>query len=291
VVLATAEVDAGDPGVVIPLATAGRVDGALSLTARATGEAGTQVVSDPVDVVVDNTAPAVAFAESLPRFSVLAGEASLELDIDEPHVARVRVLAGETEIHASDGPLTSVTWDTSVTDDGIHFLGLEVTDVAGRTATVSEHLVIVANNGEERPAVDAVATIPENYLEVDYHVRASFTGAEGVREIIAWMTWDPTGSWAFELAVGQGLCPHRGVEYLAETSDQGEIVITLAREELAPWIVPRLPVEDQDSDVFPYNGDPLTFGAFFGHVDPLDPAAHVGSSMPVTLGMVLLYAP
>ncbi|MBW2263933.1 MAG: hypothetical protein JRG91_18385, partial [Deltaproteobacteria bacterium] len=182
--------------------------------------------------------------------------------------------------------------DTTSIEDGLHRLSLLVTDVVGRTAEVTDFPVVVVNSGEHRAVTydpSASLHIPTDYMSVEYHTRGSALSAPNVDEIISWLVWDASASWTIEYAIGQGLCPHRGIEYHSEMSSGGEIILTLERSELNPVIVARLPAEDQTSDVFPYNTDTLTFGAYFGHAAPMDPADHIEETIPIEMGMVLLY--
>ena len=108
--------------------------------------------------------------------------------------------------------------------------------------------------------------------------------------MITWVTWDASAGWLLEYSLGQGLCPHRGIQYIAEESRAGEIVLELDRADVDPTIVAKYPLADRESDTFPTNDDPLTFGLFFGHVKPMEPAEHAGTSLPIEAGLVYLYA-
>jgi hypothetical protein len=92
-----------------------------------------------------------------------------------------------------------------------------------------------------------------------------------------------------EYSLGQGFCPHRGIQYLAREDGGGEIVLSLARTELSDEVVARLPAGERESETFPANGDPATLGSFFGHINPLEPADHINQSMPIEVHFVFLY--
>jgi hypothetical protein len=89
------------------------------------------------------------------------------------------------------------------------------------------------------------------------------------------------------------LCPHRGIDFLGEgnrpSSDTGEIIIDLPRSGLAPEIVSKLPTAEQNKDTFPSNNDPMTFGLFFGHIRPMEPAEHVNQSIPIEVHIMFYY--
>ncbi len=292
-VLAGVDVAEGAASVTLSWDTAGLADGAVAIAARATGEAGTGADSPPVDVVVDNTAPVAAFGPDFPRISVISGEASVPVTVEEDNVESVVLSSGDVELARVTASAGALTVDTTALEDGVHRLSLVVTDVVGRAAEVTDFPVVVVNNGEHRTVTyDPYQQlyIPTDWTTVEYHTRGSALSAPDVDEIISWLVWDESASWTITYAIGQGLCPHRGIEYHSAMSSEGEIILTLKRSELNPVIVARLPAEDQTSDVFPYNTDQLTFGAYFGHAAPMDPADHVEETLPIEMGMVLLYA-
>jgi len=292
-VVATVDVEPGCLSATLTWDTTGLADGTVALAARVASDEDMSATSDALDVVVDNTAPLVTFGPDFPRISVISGEASVPVSIEEDNVESVVLTSGDVELARVGESTSTLTVDTTAIEDGLHRLELVVTDVVGRTAEVTDFPVVVVNSGEHRAITyDPYQQlyIPTAWETVEYHTRGSALSAPNVDEIISWLVWDASASWTIEYAIGQGLCPNRGIEYLSEMSEDGEIILTLKRSELNPVIVARLPAEDQTSDVFPYNTDTLTFGAYFGHAAPLDPADHVEETLPIEIGMVLLYA-
>jgi hypothetical protein len=237
----------------------------------------------------DTTAPAVTL--DVARFALLSGTATVPVTATDEHLAAVRLL--EDDAVLAEGVGAALSLDTTTVEDGLHRFSVVAVDEAGNEARTAEVPVIVANHGERvevtyDPAAEVA--IPAAYEGVELDVRATAPSRAGIRKLVAWVTWDPTGDWLLEYALGQGLCPHRGIQYLAEESRDGEIVLELDRADVDPAIVAGYPEADRDSATFPTNDDPLTFGLFFGHVRPTEPAAHAGETLPIEAGLVYLYA-
>jgi hypothetical protein len=278
--------------IAVPWDTTTATDGPVTLVAHATGADAQADESDPVTVVIDNTAPLAAFG--IPRFALLAGEADVALDVVEANVASIRVTDGATVLFASTEAAASFVWDVSALEDRLHRLALEVTDIAGRTARVADFPVIVANHGEEVAVTydpSARVSVPVDWATAEYHTRGSATARPEIVRLVSWAAWEAAAGWRMEYTIGQGLCPHRGIAYRSVTEASGEAVIELGRDELASSITSLWPAEYRSEPVFPYNADPLTFGAFFGHLNPLDPETHVGTWLPIEIHYVYLYQP
>ena len=264
-------------------------DGAVSLVAHAIGD-GAEADSGAVEVTIDNTAPIADFG--IERLTVAQGEITVPLSIEEANLQTIRVANQFGDLFASEDSADSFSWDTTTSGDGVYYLHLEVVDTAGNTGQITDFPVVVANNGAEMDvtyAPDATVSVPADYATTEYHTRTTATMEDGVERIISWLTWDAGEGWLMEYTVGEGICPHRGIAFLREESRTGEIIIDLARADLPPDITSLFPADDQTSTTFPNNGDPATFGAFFGHVDPLEPADHVGESLDIEVHMVFFY--
>ena len=267
-------------------------DGQLSLVARAMMDEGIESRSEPVTVVVDNTQPRVSFDMS--RMDVVTDEIVIPLVVEEDNLVSIRVVDRESqqELLSSQELVTGFAWDTTGFDDGMHHLTLQVVDAAGNTGRVDDFPVVVANYGEEvgiQWIGNSEIFIPENWQQVEYHLRASATSKPGISRVLSWLTWDGAAGWTLNYDLGQGLCPHHGINYTSQQSDSGEIVIDLSRADLPPEIVSQFPTADQDSSVFPYNTDQRTFGAFFGHIVPLSPDEHINESLAVEIRFVFFY--
>jgi hypothetical protein len=260
---------------------------ALTLLLPACGED-----SDPGEKAPpDETAPVVSFDQA--RFSLLQGTAELAVTVTEEHLAAVKLFAGETLL--AEAAALPLAWDTTAVADDLYRLTVVAVDEAGNEGRSAEVPVIVANHGklaevDVEPGPETVVEIPENYESVEIDVRVLAESEANIRKVITWMTWDPADGWLLEYSLGQGLCPHRGKQYLAEESRDGEIVLALDRADVDPAIVATFPAAERESDTFPTNDDPLTYGMFFGHVKPMEPAEHVGMSLPFEAGIVFLYA-
>jgi len=285
--------DSIDP-VTLSWDSTGGADGTVELSARVAAADGTEATCEPRSVDVDNTAPVVAFG--VERLGVVSGTEGVPLAIDEPHLASVRAADQFGELYAGtiEGTPALLPWDTTTAEDRIHYMSLEATDEAGHTARIENFPLIVANHGAEYAiAYDPAARlyVPADYATAEYDTRGTVETHAGVKRLITWITWDASEGWLVEYSLGEGLCPHRGITFLSEESDSGEIILELGRDELPYTIASRFPEADRASTTFPTNTDPLTFGMFFGHGRPLEPADHVEQTLPIEMHMVLIDEP
>jgi len=131
--------------------------------------------------------------------------------------------------------------------------------------------------------------VPENYATAEYHTKVSVDSEEGITRVISWLTWDPAGDWLLEYSLGQGTCPHNGIQYVVDESNGGAIVFDLPRADLSEAVLARFPADERESDVFPVNDDPRTFGKFFGHIAPKDPENHVNETLPIEIHYVFFH--
>lgn len=291
-VVASVEVPEPARSVTLEWDTTTGADGAVALTARAFDEGDREARSEAVTVVVDNTAPVVAMG--VDRYALIRGNGPVALAIEDPTLATVRVasdLAGVVYDGPADPAEPAFVWDTTTAEDRIHRLTVTATDAAGHSATLSDFPVIVANHGEAYEVTydpSAQVYVPEDYLTAEFHTRGSVPTHPGVFRIITWLTWDPSAGWTMQYTLGEGLCPHRGIPFVAQESDSGEIVIELSYDMLPSTTVRLFPEEVRQPTTFPSNDDPLTFGTFFGHVAPLEPADHVGQRVPIEMHFVLI---
>ncbi|MBI5486771.1 MAG: Ig-like domain-containing protein [Deltaproteobacteria bacterium] len=293
-VVASADVlDEAAESVTLEWDSAASADGSVTLTARALGDGETSTTSEPLPVDVDNTAPVVRLG--LDRFGLVRGDADVALDLVEAHPATVRVVDQFGTVY--DGPADasgSFPWDATAAEERVHWLDVEVVDAAGHSGSLLQFPVIVVNHGdayevEYDPA--ARLFVPADYATVEYHTRGMVPTHAGVKRLISWITWDPEADWLVEYSIGEGLCPHRGISFISEESRSGEIVLELGRDELPSSIITLFPAEDRASSSFPTNDDPLTFGMFFGHASPLEPAEHVEETLPIEMHYVLIDEP
>lgn len=263
-------------------------EGASSLEVSA--ELGERVATtQAVGVLVDLFAPTVDL--DLATFALVSGSISVPVSIVETQLTSVVVQLDGEEIGSYDEAPTSVDLDTATLVDGAHALLVEVTDVAGNVATKATTFIVV-NKGEEvqvQYIPSAEVYIPENYMSVEYHTRIQVAAQPGVTRVLTWLTWEGGRDWTMEYSLGQGICPHNGIQYVAEESNSGAILLDLRREDLSAEVLAKFPAEEKDGVTFPYNDNPRTFGAFFGHVAPMDPADHVGESVAIDVHYVLFF--
>ncbi len=254
--------------------TRGTEDGEVSLVVRVEGD-GSEFESEPISLFVDNTPPSASL--DIDRLSVLQGDATVPVTIDEPNMISARLLSGDVELASISEPAGEIAWDTTSVQSMVHWIRLVVEDVAGRTAETDEIPVIVANNGLHLSYDDREYTYsPGPQVSATDHTRVAASMGipdsepDNIVRLISWMTWDSSSEWTVDFSVGQGLCPHRGVMYLNEISDTGEIILDLAWVDLPPDIQRQSLALDrdhpEDATTFPYNGDPATCGAFFAHI-------------------------
>ncbi len=272
-------------------AYAASAEGDSQVMVKALRADGASAFSSVVVVTIDLTPPVVSVP--LERFTVVKGSVALAAQVTDLHPDTLRLVGADGAVLATAFPGTSDLLFTSTeVADGAHDVHVEATDLAGNTGASAPLVFVVANNGEELEVEYipmAKVSVPENWQTAEYHTRVMSEVRPGVKRILTWVTWDPSGDWQMEYSVGQGTCPHNGIQYLAKQSRAGEIVIDLRRAALDPAIVAKFPVEEQTSDVFPINADPATFGSFFSHVAPLDPADHVGQSVDIQAGTVVFF--
>jgi len=260
-------------------------DGELSLILKAVGPGG-ELESEPVTVTIDNTPPEAELA--LSRWMVLEGNLNLDFEAQDAHLEQVRLLGPADLAVEAEGE--ELRLDTSLIEDGVVELQLEVTDEAGNQTLTPGIKVFVVNNGREVPvdyATGQYAEVPENYRDVEYHARVYAVSEPNVKRVISILTWKE--DWSLEYAFGQGFCPHRGTTYLREVSDSGEILIDFGKSDMTSVQRASLPADARDGDSFPHNDDPATYGSFFAHIDPLEPAEHVGKRIEIEVRMIYLY--
>jgi len=266
-------------------------EGDAQLMARALRDDGAAAYSSVVVVTVDLTAPVVSVP--LERFTVVQGSVAVTATVTEAHPDALRLVADDGTVLASAFPGTfDLLLDSTGMADGPLGARVEAIDLAGNVGASAPLVLVVANGGEQLEVEYipmAKVAVPENWQTAEYHTRVMSEVRPGVKRILAWVTWDPSGDWQMEYSVGQGTCPHNGIQYTSAQSRAGEIVIDLARVDLSADVVAKFPAADQATDVFPVNDDPATFGSFFSHVAPLDPADHVGQSVDILAGTVVFY--
>jgi hypothetical protein len=291
----TVEADASsavDSVITVTWDTTSTADGPVSLRARVVGD-GSEEESDPINVVVDNTAPQASL--DLERLSVIEGSFGVPVTIEETNVSEARLMIGDSTVASVTTDVAEIVWDTTNTRSGLHSIRLVVVDAAGRVAETEPLPVIVANNGY-RLADDEVGYDPGEWVVTGEHTRITAamnvpgTDPSNIVRVVTWLTWDPASAWRLQYSTGQGFCPERGVRYAVEDSDSGEIILDVAWAELGESLraaaMRNVPTHPEDSEAFPFNDDPATCGAFFGHVNPLEAN---GNDIDIHVNFVFLY--
>jgi hypothetical protein len=286
-------------------------DGPVELLARVQGE--TEEVTDEsetVAVVVDNTAPEASIG--LERMSVLEGQATVPVSITEENVTQIRLLDGDdNELAVATEGVDELSWDTTAVESKVYRLHLVVTDAVGNEVESDEVPVVVVNNGYafDDDEIDydpsGWVIIPDPFdetVEIDIRQYPAMDipgveeNVENIVRVISWMTWNPEDAPDVELeySIGQGICPHRGLQYLADSNADGEVILDLAWADMDADLQQASIDQDQDgyeegSGVFPYDGDILTRGTFFGHIRAIDAEDHAGLEVLTTVHFVFIF--
>lgn len=280
-------------------------EGEVELMARVVGTDDSEHLIAPVAVVVDNTAPVASIDED--RMAILLDEVEVAVTIDEANVETVRLLSDHAgEVAMAEETVSSLTWDTTAVESRVHWVTLEVTDVAGNVFETDEIPLLIGNNGylfeqgELQYNPSAWLSIPAPYdstLELDRRIVADQgvpdADPENIVRVVSWINWDNSDDWNMEYSIGQGICPHRGVAYEYVESTTGEAIVDIAWTEVPVTqqeaAMENDPEHPDGAETFPYNADPLTCGAFFGHVRALDAEAHAGGEVSFTANFMFIY--
>lgn len=275
--------------------TAEVADGSVELIVRVESS-DSEHQDEPFAIVVDNTAPVASL--DVEHLSILEGQVDVPVTVEEENIAVARLMSGDTEVASVTSLDGDFPWDTTTATSGLHTIRLVVEDAAGRTVETNEELVVLINNGRH---------LDEDENEINYdpgpwvfaaeHTRLEApmgipgTDPENIVRVITWITWDGSLGWNLDYSMGQGFCPHRGVQYHHADSDSGELILDVAWAELESVFRNAGNAQDPDHPAdavtFPYNGDPATRGNIFGHVNVLE--AGSGSSLDFTANFVFIY--
>lgn len=296
VLLAEIAVSAGATTVILNWDTTSLDDGDVELFLKAKLAGGEDFVSAPFSVTIDNTPPLALIGSEVAWLEIYESDVTVTLDVDEANLASLVIRDDfENELLSTTEVPSMFKWTMSDTDpNGLHNLRLTVTDLAGNT-TQSNTQTFVLSRPDGLPTVEYDRSpfqlnITGDYLTTETHIKGWATTQDNIKQVISWIRWNSNTIWELKYSVGQGICPHRGIEYKSASGNDGELFVNLTREMLSSSIENSLPLSNQGSDVFPNNGDPLTLGSFFGHVAALDEGAHVGETLPVEMHFVFVYA-
>ena len=289
-----ADEDAGAEGVAtLSWDTSEIADGNVELTIRVEGP-DSEHQGEPFDVIVDNTAPTASL--DIEHLAVLEGQVDVPVTVEEENIAAVRLMIGDTEVASVTTLDGDFPWDTTTTASGLHSIRLVVEDAAGRTVETSEEQVILINNGYHLTDEDlnydpGPWVVAAEHTRIEAFMGISGTDPDNIIRVIMWLTWDGSLGWNLDYAMGQGFCPHRGIQYHHEESDTGELLMDVTWSELESVFrnagSAQDPDHSADSPVFPYNGDPATRGNIFGHINVLE--AGSGTSLDFTANFVFIY--
>jgi hypothetical protein len=273
--------------------TTERADGEITAVTRVYGD-GVDGESEPITLIVDNAAPIASL--DLERLSVIDGEFAVPVTITEANLVSARLMSNDVELANITETAGEIPWDTTAVESRLYWVRLVVEDAAGRTAETETIPVVVANNGRRLTPVDEYQYIPGTWVTSVEDTRVSAemdipgTEPENIVRVVSWVTWDASTAWTVEFSLGQGFCPHRGIMYVNEISDTGEIVLDMAWTEVDPELQAAAMALDTDhpdgAEAFPFNGDPATCGSFFGHVRPMETTS---SDIDIEINFVFIY--
>jgi len=116
-------------------------EGTYEVTAKAIDSAGQATVSAARTIVVDRTAPAVAFAAPLAGETV-SGEVALELAVTETNAVRVELYEGTTLLGTLTQAPWTLSWNSQAVENGVHVLRAVAVDGTGNASEASLELVV-----------------------------------------------------------------------------------------------------------------------------------------------------
>ncbi len=151
--------------------TVGAAEGAHTLTVKAYDSAGYMGTSAELSVIVDNTAPAVAF--SAPAHSALIrGTVQVSATAsDSQSISRVEFYDGTTLIDTATAAPCAVNWDTTTSPNGGHTLWAKAYDAAGNVQEAWR--TVIVDNAAPTVAITAPAGGAKIFLSTTIKANAS----------------------------------------------------------------------------------------------------------------------
>jgi hypothetical protein len=165
-------------------------DASANVSAMATDTSGrTSMMAGPVDFVIDNNAPVVAFVSPMEGDILTEGQHTVTVTaIDsffdvEYGMVRISVDDGSWQVMTKDGDEFSYDWNTSGLSDGEHNLKVMAEDEAGHLMMASIN-VIVDNNV---PALAIVSPTDGQFVTGSITFQVASSDARGIRTV--WLSW------------------------------------------------------------------------------------------------------
>lgn len=158
--------------------------------------------------------------------------------------------------------------DTTKLPDGLCTVALAATRGGGRTVLASTQ-VIVLNQGAEaffKNGSSGKVSVPPTGERPHQHLRYHFDLGEGVKRVLAVLTWEGGEGFDLELALGQGTCPHHGTARATRTGRSSPVTVLHAAPE----------------------GQTLAAGQWFAHVDLKNASEVAGKEAPFSVKAFLL---
>jgi hypothetical protein len=221
-------------------------------------------------------------------YNAVSGSLEVEVDADMPSgVKRVELFAGleaEPMAVAKEAPY-KLSWDTTAIRDGLTNVAVTVIGNDGESHHSDILPVIVLNLGERGAFIDGDAGVMQIGSDPagDYHMPHHWEMPSGVKQMMALVKWvgqDGQAAWDMEIALGQGVCPHRGKQYGERAhSTETPTVNIIGADQLLPAadFLPETPaVYDAATELY------------FAHVAALNPAEHLTEGLPYSLEIYLL---
>jgi len=221
-------------------------------------------------------------------YTAVQGSLDVEVTADMPSgVKRVELYAGlepEPIATAKEAPY-QLTFDTTLVRDGLTNVAVTVVGNDGKAHHSDIIPVIVLNTGEAAVIHDddtGVLQIPA-VIAGETDLRHYWETPTGIKQILAMVKWVPQEGqidWDLELAIGQGICPHRGQQYgERDHSLTSPTVLTVSATEVA--------AAAEFFPETPASYDPLT-ELYFLHLSTLNLEEHLSEAVPYSIEVFLL---
>ncbi len=156
----------------------------------------------------------------------------LKLAIEGPASSEKLELLADGKPLATLAADRTASLDTARLPDGLVTIALAATRGGGRTVLASTP-IIVLNQGSEaffKNGSSGKVSVPPTGEVPHQHLRYHFDVQDGVKRILAVLTWSGE-SFALELALGEGTCPHHGTAHATRTARSSPLSVLHAAPE------------------------------------------------------------